>query len=173
MRMMVFALCIGVSGFTTSAVATEIVARHMNDPALVGEARLKVLFWKIYDARLYAPKGAFQDNQPFALELTYLRAFSGEEIAERSAKEIREQGFSDEDTLKLWQQQMAMIFPDVEKDSRITGVATSEGNTVFYLENELIGEVKDPLFTQWFFNIWLGEATSEPELRQKLIGSNA
>jgi hypothetical protein len=32
------------------------------------------------------------------------------------------------------------------------------------------GEVRDAEFTRRFFGIWLGEATSEPALRDSLLG---
>lgn len=159
---------------STSAGATqvsEMVARHLPEPAMVGEAQLKVLFWKVYDARLFAPQGNFQQQQPFALELTYLRDFSGEDIAERSVQEIKNQGFTDRRQLALWQQRMTDLFPDVNKNSRITGVATSQGHTLFYFNDTLLGEIADPLFTRRFFDIWLGEASSDPEFRQQLIGN--
>ena len=43
---------------------------------LLGEGRLRVLFWEIYDASLYATNGVYDPEKPFALSLTYLRGFS-------------------------------------------------------------------------------------------------
>ena len=41
---------------------------------------------------------------------------------------------------------------------------------VFYKDNTEIGRIKDPAFSVAFFNIWLGDKTSAPELRRKLLG---
>ena len=46
------------------AQANLNVARQVLDqPAVVGQARLKVLLFKVYDATLYAPKGRYQDPE--------------------------------------------------------------------------------------------------------------
>jgi hypothetical protein len=67
-----------------------------SDLVLLGESRLSVLFWDIYDAGLYVTDGIYDPNKPFALALSYLRPFSGSDIAERSIEEIRNQGSDDE-----------------------------------------------------------------------------
>jgi hypothetical protein len=41
---------------------------------------------------------------------------------------------------------------------------------VFYSNGEEIGSVDDSEFTTSFFNIWLGEKTSEPKFRKALLG---
>ena len=38
---------------------------------LVGEARLKVLLWKVYDSALYTPSGSWLGAGPYQLSLTY------------------------------------------------------------------------------------------------------
>ena len=41
---------------------------------LVGSARLQVLFWPVYDSRLYATDGRYTpDKLPLRLEIEYLR----------------------------------------------------------------------------------------------------
>ncbi len=140
---------------------------------LVGEARLKVLFWNIYDAQLYAPEGRWTEDASFALSLTYLRDLYGEKIAERSIQEMRKQGLNDEPTLKRWYEMLANIIPDVSDQNEIVGFADAESNTRFYLDGKLIGEIREPEFTRAFFNIWLGENTSEPKLRDQLLGGQS
>jgi hypothetical protein len=56
---------------------------------LLGEGRLSVLFWDIYDARLYVEDGSYDPGKPFALSLNYLRGFSGSDITKRSIEEMR------------------------------------------------------------------------------------
>ncbi len=153
------------------ATAGQISA--MDGMDLVGEARMEVLFWKVYDARLYAPGGSWSERTPFALSLTYLRDLQGDKIAERSIQEMRKQGFSDELTLARWYGELALIIPDVGDQNEIVGLADENAHTRFYLDGELIGEIKEPDFTRAFFAIWLGEKTSEPEFRDQLLGENS
>ena len=99
------------------ATAGQISATDGMD--LVGEARMQVLFWKVYDARLYAPGGLWSERTPFALSLTYLRDLHGNKIAERSIQEMRKQGFSDELTLARWFEELTLIIPDVGEQNEI------------------------------------------------------
>lgn len=143
------------------------------DPQLVGQARLKMMFWNIFDAKLFTQTGRFNPEEPFALSLTYLRHFADHDIVERSIKEIRSQKPDiPNDTLDDWKRQLSLIIPDVSKGSTITGARTTEGYTRFYLNDNAIGEIKDAAFTMAFFNIWLGEETSNLRLRNKLIGNS-
>lgn len=152
--------------------ASEKLGAYITNAKLSGEGRLRVYFWDVYDAKLYAPNGKWAQGQPFALELSYLRDISGEKITERTIDEIRDQGFSDEQQLSLWYEQMLEIFPDVTKGSVITGIYTKTGYSVFYSGNKKIGEIEDKNLSKRFFDIWLNENTSAPDLRRKLLGSS-
>ena len=159
----------------TAALPTRLLASGLPISDLegmqtVGEARMRVLFWDVYDARLLAPQGDYPDGQPFALALTYLRELDGEKIAARSIEEMRKQGIGDEAALARWYERLRGIIPDVAERDEIVGLATADGSTRFYLDGEPIGRVDDADFTRAFFSIWLGEATSEPRLRDQLLG---
>jgi len=121
------------------------------------------------DAELYAPNGQYNKQQPFALSLTYLRKLKGTKIVESTLSELRAQGMQDEASLADWSNQLQTIFPDVAKGSNITGVRDSAGHTVFYCDDSACGSVSDENFTNRFFDIWLGKATSKPEFRKKLL----
>ena len=82
---------------------------------------------------------------------------------------MREQGLSDKSRIERWQSTMQQIFPDVKEQDTITGIKTGEGITRFFHNDKLVGEVDDPAFGEWFFNIWLGPQTTEPEFRAKLL----
>ncbi|WP_156824218.1 chalcone isomerase family protein [Salinimonas chungwhensis] len=157
----------------TVNAASAPVSNELENPQIVGEGKFTYYFWDVYNATLYAPDGDWDKAGSFALNLEYLRDFEGKKIAERSIEEIKKQGFTDEGVLDQWRQEMEKIFPDVSDGDSITGIATSDNATRFFLNNELIGEIADASFTEHFFNIWLGEKTSEPELRDKLIGDSS
>lgn len=155
----------------TPAYAINHIRAHIPQAQKVGEGRMSVMFWDVYDATLYAPQGTWQEKEPFALQLSYLRNLEGKKIADRSVEEIRAQGFKDEVKLATWHAQMRKIFPDVDDGITLTGVNTKIGETVFYMDNIEIGRIKDPEFSKAFFNIWLSEKTSAPDLRRKLLGA--
>ena len=83
---------------------------------------------------------------------------------------MRKQGIGDEAALARWYERLRGIIPDVAERDEIVGLATADGSTRFYLDGEPIGRVDDADFTRAFFSIWLGEATSEPRLRDQLLG---
>jgi hypothetical protein len=136
----------------------------------VGEGLLEFLFKDVYTATLHAPNGQWTGEAPYALEINYKMGLKGQKIAERSVVEMRKIGYEDEDQLERWLQNMVEIFPDVEDGSTLTGIYTSARKTIFFDGIKQIGLVEDPEFGRAFFNIWLSERTSEPELRQALLG---
>jgi hypothetical protein len=154
----------------TPAYAGNYIRIFVPNAEKVGQGRLSVMLWDVYDAVLYAPEGRWQRDQPFALQLSYLRDIPGKKIADRSIEEIREQGFTDEVRLADWHAQMRSIFPDVHEGVSLTGVFTNTGETIFYEDDREIGRIKDPQFGRQFFNIWLSPQTSAPDLRRKLLG---
>lgn len=154
--------------FNSHASVPSAVAERIPEASVVGEARFTYYFWDVYDAVLYAPQGKWPAER-FALRLTYLRDFDGSEIAKRSIKEMKSQGLKDETKISAWLQSMRDIFPDINEDEHLLGIVGDNGQTLFYQEGTLLGEVDDQDFTRWFFNIWLGEKTSEPEFRNKLL----
>ena len=167
--MRVYLLLLFLLSFNAVAETPATLKEFMPTPEKVGEARLTYYFWDVYDAALYAPEGRWQGQPPYALKLTYLRDIKGKKIAQRSIKEMKEQGVNNTPKLDQWRSQMQDIFPDVKEDDVLVGIATKEGTTRFVFNGNAIGSIDDSDFTRHFFNIWLSEKTSEPELRQKLL----
>ena len=150
--------------------ANDVVQKYIHNAKQVGSGRLSVLLWDVYDATLYAPQGKWNANAPYALSIHYFREIEGADIAERSIEEIRKQGFVDEIKLGKWHTQMRQIFPDVQNGTELTAVFTADTSTNFYAGGKYIGSITGAEFGTHFFNIWLSEKTSEPALRQKLLG---
>lgn len=166
-RIMLGLLLLACSGLVQANMA--LARQVLEQPAVVGTARLNVFLFKIYDATLYAPGGLYRSDQAFALSLRYLRAFDGARIAERSIDEMRKQGYANEQKLSAWRREMTALFPDVQAGSELTAVRTGSGITDFYRGLERIGQIRDPEFARQFFAIWLGEKSSEPEMRRQLL----
>ena len=81
MRNIVRIACLYALIGITPANASEYISQYVPEAEKVGAGRLSVMIWDVYDAALYAPQGQFNENKPFALELTYLRHIPGEKIA--------------------------------------------------------------------------------------------
>lgn len=143
---------------------------------LRGQGRLRFLGLSVYDARLWVADGfepASYGAAPLALELVYARRLVGRMIAERSLEEMqRVPGISPEQGTR-WLEAMRGVFPDVTAGDRITGVHRPGAAARFFVNANLRGEIADPEFARRFFGIWLSPTTSEPSLRQSLLGGSS
>ncbi len=140
---------------------------------LLGQSRLTVWGFKIYDAQLWAAPGFNPDryaSQPLALELAYLRAFDAVDIAERSLKEMRRSAMISDAQAQQWSREMRRVFPDVKVGDRILGVHQPGIGASFWVNGKAGGDILDAEFSKLFFGIWLSPKTSEPAMRTALVG---
>ena len=154
-------------------VLPPVVARDIPGLTPFGEGTMRFFGLKVYDVRLWTAMRAFAHTDPFALELIYDLSLSGRDIAERSVKEMRDQGHSDEAKLKRWGEQMAKIFPDIKQGDTLVGVSVPGKEVRFYTREKFIAAIADPEFARAFFDIWLSEKTSAPGVRNRLLGAQA
>ncbi len=144
-----------------------------------GQGRLRFLGLNIYDATLRVAPGFVANDfaqHRLALELHYLRALKGRLIAERSLKEMQNVASASGQAIaagdaQRWLTRMTEIFPDVQTDDRITGEHDPASGARFLLNGKPLGAVAEPAFSALFFGIWLSPHTSEPALRQALLGT--
>jgi len=136
---------------------------------LVGEARLKVLLWKVYDSALYTPSGRWLGAGPYQLSLTYLRDIPVEQLIKETRKAWDEQNRVHPEQ-ENWLRALAEIWPDISAgDNLVFGVGTDDQNQ-FWFNGQLIGSIDHPDFAAFFGGIWLGEDSPRPALRARLIG---
>ena len=142
----------------------------------IGTGRLTVWGFQVYDARLWAQPGfraANFDRMPLALELSYLRAFKAEEVAERSIKEMRRSRPVSDAQASRWMANLLRVIPDVRIGDRVMGVHQPGVGAAFWVNGKNTGEVLDAEFAKLFFGIWLSPNTSEPKLRDALLAGAA
>ena len=152
------------------------VAAELPGARARGQGELRFFGLRVYDIRLWAGDGALAADWPalpLALEIEYARELEGAAIAERSLKEMRRQAAIAADTGVRWLDAMTRIFPDVRAGDRITGVHRPGSGARFFVNGRLRGELPDAEFARLFFGIWLSPHTSEPSLREALLGPGA
>ena len=139
---------------------------------VIGGGELRLFGFRIYNARLWSPQQPFTVDAPFALELTYHRTISRDDLVAASLKEIRRLNGSavDEAQLARWRLEMLRAFVDVKPGERITGVHLPGQGARFYAGQRLQHEIADSAFARAFFDIWLDPRTRNPELRARLLG---
>ena len=150
------------------------VARELPNARLLGSGRLTVMLFHVYDARLWVRDSftaADASQSPLALELEYARSLEGAQIAARSITEMKRIGEFSDDTAQRWLGSMKQIFVDVKAGDRLTGLQQPGLGARFFLNGKPVGEVRDAEFTRLFFGIWLSPRSSQPALRDALLGA--
>ena len=181
MLLLALALGIGAAAPAAAQTGTEATAgsarpaellEALPQGKLLGGGRLRVFGFQVYDARLWAAPGFRVDSfasQALALELSYLRAFEGQAIAERSITEMRRAAPVSDDLAEQWLAALRRVLPDVKKGDRIMGVHRPGVGAAFWMNGKPLGEIRDAAFAKRFFGIWLAPGTSEPGLRNALL----
>ena len=138
---------------------------------MVGEARLKVLFWSVYDSRLYTVDGSYSEGQlPLRLEIEYLIDIPAARLVERTLTEWQAMEKT-HPRQGIWLAELELLWPDISAGDVLTLDIAADGSSVFYRNGVLLGSVSDPDFGSHFADIWLSAESSRPELRLALIGS--
>ncbi len=164
--------CLPFGALAQTAPPSELAA--LPGARLLGQGKLTFLGLRIYSAKLWVTDSFKPDdfvNHPVALELEYARSLVGSLIAERSLTEMKGVGDVPSDKADLWLAAMTKLFPDVNKGDRITGLQLPAEGMRFFFNGTLRGEVRDVAFARLFTGIWLSPRTSEPKLRQALLGT--
>jgi hypothetical protein len=160
-------------GARARAATPEEVRAELPGARLRGQGRLTVLAFHVYDARLWVG-GDFEAERfaaaPVAIEVEYARALKGRAIAERSLDEVRRQGDVSDTVAARWLDWMEAHFPDVTGGDRLTGIHRPGESLRLFHNGRLRGEIRDAEFARRFIAIWLGPRTSQPQLRQALLG---
>lgn len=135
----------------------------------VGAGEMRWFGLRLYQARLLATDGRYQDNAPYALEITYRRDIERERLVEASVDEIRRLGL-DQGRMPQWRDAMVRSFVDVKPGDQLLGVYLPGVGVRFYARSGLTAEIRDEAFARAFFAIWLHPQTREPALRRQLLG---
>jgi hypothetical protein len=164
------------AGGVQARVAPPEVVAELPGARTQGEGRMRFFGLRVYDVRLWAGEPASATTWPalpLALEIEHARELQGAAIAERSLTEMRRQGEIADETAARWLDAMMRIFPDVMAGDRVTGVHRPGTGVRFFVNGRLQGELLDAKFARLFFGIWLSPRTSEPALREALLGTGA
>lgn len=154
---------------TTDSKVTE----HFPTLIAVGRGELTWFGLSIYHASLWTSTGEYQsvkDSLPIALTITYNKNIKSDALAKRTVKEWKYLGLFDDQRRKYWGQRLRQIWPNVASGDSITTLVTANRETRFYHNDKLLTELADPTFGTALLSIWLDDETSEPDLREKLIG---
>ena len=157
---------------TDTSLAPKEIASALGSPRRYGTSRLRFLAWDVYDISLWTDSRFEPANFikfPFALELTYLRAIKGLDIATQSIKEMQRLGPISKSQENQWLVHMQAAFPNVQAGDRLSGLHQPGQRVRFFHNGTLRTDIEDAAFAPFFFGIWLSDKTREPRLRSELL----
>ncbi|WP_375057776.1 chalcone isomerase family protein [Zobellella sp. DQSA1] len=150
-------------------LAVPVWASPLSDLTLVGEGKMRWLFWDLYQARFYSGDGRYRPGDfPQALALHYQRDIRQEDLLNATVEEWRRLGV---DWKPEWQQQLSRLWPSVRKRDELVLRADKDGVSRFYFNWQLLGEIVDPEFAPAFLAIWLSPDSRDPALTRQLKGN--
>ena len=114
----------------------------------------------------------FSFDQEFALSISYLYPFTKELLARTSVEDIaRVEGGKPEDHAKL-EKLLVGCLVDVDKGTRITGVAESANNKLtMYVNGRKSCTMSYPNVRKRFFGIWLAPTSRDAKGARRLRGN--
>jgi hypothetical protein len=136
----------------------------------IGQGELHKLFWHVYDSTLYASGKRYDASKPHALENVYHVEIEKTDLIERTFEEMAYHVNVTPAQQKKWQKFLEKSWRNVKEGDRIRAEAFPPGKLVFYVNGKRTGMLQDVAFMRAFMAIWLGEKTSEPQLRAVLLG---
>jgi hypothetical protein len=179
---LVYLLLITTSQFLTSVnvLATEGSPANTLDRVLkdhdylqVGETTFSILFWDLYNSKLQTTSGKYpieSETDKLIYNINYLADISSKDLIERTVEQWQHLGINPE-IYQVYLPELENIWPDI-KDGDTLSLHVINNKSIFYFNNDFIGEIVQPEFSQLFLDIWLSKNTSEPELRLELLGVN-
>ena len=173
--------CILLASLTSFLVYAEDTTKQLAQDQLpkvlailpfnkVGSAKFTVLFWDIYNSSLFTHSGRYEENldQDVILKIEYLKDITAEELIKRTVEQWQHLKYKKSD-YETFIPNLKRIWPNISAGDSLTLYRNNQ-STEFYFNNTNIGVIDNEQFYKLFLAIWLSPDTSEPELRQSLIG---
>ena len=152
--------------------ASDHGTKDFQSPTLIGEGTLNVLMWEVYNLRLYTDGTSFSWNNKFMLEFDYSRELKKESVIDASLKEFKLQPNVTDKDIKAWAVYLEQVIQSVQKGTKASVMWVPDGQIIFHYEGSKPTTIKNEKFARAFLNIWLGEKTSRPKLRNKLLNKS-
>jgi len=136
----------------------------------VGETRLKVFLFNVYDASLFTDTGAYEDFETLALRIDYLRDISAKALIERTEKEWGKLEIEVTERHREWLEELEQTWPDIKKGDCLVAYWQKNEGLQFINRDGRLGESFPDEFAEDFVSIWLAEESSYRENRNELVG---
>lgn len=147
------------------------VSQAMPGAMLVGQARYSFVSLPMFDAALWSRDGAFAWDRPFALSLTYRRAFTAEALAERTLSEMEARGDAPGASLEPLRARLFACYVDVAAGDRITAVSQGANRAAIFFNGVQQCTLEWTDLRRTFFGIWLDGRGGSRAFSERLRGA--
>jgi len=130
-----------------------------------------LLFWDLYTSTLMTTTGKYPisvENEKLIFHIKYLADINSDDLIVRTVEQWQHIGLEEKEYLKYIDSLQA-LWPDINKGDSLA-LLMQKGKSVFYYNGEYLGVIDDAEFGQQFIDIWLSKNTSQPSLREELLG---
>lgn len=152
-----------------SLSSEKILKDYLGDYYQLGTGRLSIFFIDIYDISLFSQTKDYLKDKPFAIVINYLRDIKSNQIVDSSIDEIKRISNPSKGEIENYRSVLTSLFPNIYRGDQLIGIKKTNSDGVFFYNEKTIGKINDEELLDNFFDIWLSEKTSHPELRDKLI----
>ncbi|QBF82107.1 hypothetical protein EXU30_04840 [Shewanella maritima] len=162
------------SGLVAKNLAAQPLPNNVSfeEFKLVGEGEMSFMWFDVYRAKLLTEDGRyFSKQQPLILDIEYYRDIEADDLIEATVDQWQHLGMA-QSLIDEFAPSLKHAWPDVKQGDRLTFKVNTNGEGAFWYNDEHVHTVSTPYFSQAFVSIWLSENTSEPGLRQALLGDS-
>jgi hypothetical protein len=174
--LLIWILCLPAAWASNNLILSPLptnVTKNWSNFELVGQTTLRRYGFEVYDSSFWVLGDKASDyliNNTCALSITYTRKIRAQQLLSSTKKEWEHLGFVGKYPLDAWLTILSNIWPDVDKGDQLVIVATPEGKSIFYSNNQVLGTIDDPDFGNAFLSIWLSEKSRYKQNRRELLG---
>jgi hypothetical protein len=137
---------------------------------LVGSGILKIYWAKVYTLSHYHITAPGPYENATVLTYDYLRDIPKEATLKASLEEFARYPNITKEKQARWMGYLDIALTDMAVGDHAEIWHTSDGSLTFFTRDHTPHRFDDAEFAEVFMNIWLGENTNYPELRQHLLG---
>ena len=145
--------------------------QQQNELKEVGNAIFSVLFWDLYKSQLSTGSGKYpqsSNHDNLIYKIDYLKDVTAVDLVDYTIEQWQHLAVS-EQLYKDYLPQLKAIWPNIKAGDSLA-LVVKNNSSAFYHNGELLGAMDGENFAPLFLDIWLSKETSEPKLREQLLG---
>lgn len=184
MKNIIAAVCCCFCAFTSFSISVEATEKqqkieghylnfvsHFGPFKLIGETSFSILFWDIYQSRLFTSSGQYPVDYAegkLVYQIDYLADITSADLVDKTVEQWQHLGI-EESLYGEYVKPLKALWPNISEGDQLSLLIEGD-RSIFYFNEKYIGEIKSATFGPLFIDIWLSPKTSQPELRSALLG---